>query len=173
MFDITKVTTSEKNGDAEMLTLKPIVGMETNDDGDADVDEKVFSVSFGNSYSFPSCTCVNWQRDRLPCIHMFAVFNELKDDGSKWTISDMVIVLKKWKEEILEEIIGSSNINMHKIIFTYLSKENRLREILHMRSEFLENYLLQKNSEIRTPLNLIYLFHYYYEAKKDLNLLND
>lgn len=33
-----------------------------------------YTISFGDNYSHPFCTCSHWLLYRLPCIHMFAIF---------------------------------------------------------------------------------------------------
>ena len=36
-----------------------------------------YTISFGDSYSHPFCTCSHWLLYRLPCVHMFAVFSKV------------------------------------------------------------------------------------------------
>jgi len=36
-----------------------------------------FTVSFGDMNSYPFCTCTYWQQYKLPCIHMFAIFQDI------------------------------------------------------------------------------------------------
>ncbi|XP_078349678.1 uncharacterized protein LOC144634557 [Oculina patagonica] len=40
-----------------------------------------YKVSFGGQDATPSCMCDDWQRTRLPCKHMFAIFKHKPDWG--------------------------------------------------------------------------------------------
>ena len=53
-------------------------------------DDIMHTVSFGDSNSFPSCDCHDWQRFKLPCVHLCAVFNSYP--GWTW---DMLSVAYK------------------------------------------------------------------------------
>jgi SWIM zinc finger. len=48
-------------------------------------DDNIHTISFGDSNSYPSCDCEDWQRFKLPCIHLGAVFNTYQD----WTYDMM------------------------------------------------------------------------------------
>lgn len=37
------------------------------------LDSKEYTVSFGDSNSYPFCTCAQWLYYRIPCVHMFAI----------------------------------------------------------------------------------------------------
>lgn len=53
-------------------------------------DDILHTVSFGDSNSFPSCDCPDWQLYKLPCVHLCAVFNSYP--GWTW---DMLSVAYK------------------------------------------------------------------------------
>ena len=36
--------------------------------------KRVHTVDFGTSSGMPSCTCLDWTKNQLPCKHFFAVF---------------------------------------------------------------------------------------------------
>ncbi|XP_066927371.1 uncharacterized protein [Clytia hemisphaerica] len=53
---------------------------------DQQIDEAVnnmneYTVSFGDSTSYPFCTCSHWQQHKLPCHHMFHVFQAVPGWG--------------------------------------------------------------------------------------------
>ena len=38
------------------------------------IASEMYTVSFGDSTSMPFCTCFEWQKKKIPCLHMCAVF---------------------------------------------------------------------------------------------------
>ena len=56
-------------------------------------EEGEFTVSFGDLYSYPFCTCSHWQTYKLPCVHMFAIFQSIPE----------------WKYDMLSPLYRYSN----------------------------------------------------------------
>uniref|UniRef100_A0A7M5X082 SWIM-type domain-containing protein n=2 Tax=Clytia hemisphaerica TaxID=252671 RepID=A0A7M5X082_9CNID len=44
-------------------------------------DDQLHTISYGDTTSYPSCDCEDWQRFKLPCVHLAAIFNSYPD----WT----------------------------------------------------------------------------------------
>lgn len=61
-------------------------------DGIETVQQEVL-VGFGDSTTYPSCTCLSWFHTRRPCVHMFAIFQ----------------ALPQWKYDSLSSIYRVSN----------------------------------------------------------------
>ena len=51
------------------------------------------TVSFGDLYSYPFCTCSHWQTYKLPCVHMLAIFQSIPE----------------WKYDMLSPIYRSNS----------------------------------------------------------------
>ena len=47
--------------------------------------KRVHTVDFGTSSGMPSCTCLDWTKNQLPCKHFFAVFKHKKE----WSWNDL------------------------------------------------------------------------------------
>lgn len=58
--------------------------------GNSAEDDLLHTVSFGDSSSYPSCDCADWQQYKLPCCHLCAVFSNYP--GWSW---DMLSVSYK------------------------------------------------------------------------------
>ena len=55
---------------------RQVDSMTTNSISEVDEVED-FTISFGDTNSYPFCTCTYWQQYMLPCVHIFAVFQDV------------------------------------------------------------------------------------------------
>lgn len=127
-----------------------------------------------NSQSFPKCLTSLFTQfkivDNITINKEKDVNKNKKYSYRNTTKSDYLRMLSEWKYIIFEEIVKDQNPNILKPILIYLQKENKMKDILSLKSNYLENYLIANYQESQSFENLHNLYKYFSLAVKDANL---
>ena len=102
-----------------------------------------YKVSFGGHDATPSCTCKEWQRTRLPCKHMFAIFRHQPD----WSFDNLSEAYRTSPFFILDEdLIFPIN---NTLPVTDFPKEERMTATCS--SEEIDNLLIADKENLPLP----------------------
>ncbi|XP_057307938.1 uncharacterized protein LOC130645843 isoform X2 [Hydractinia symbiolongicarpus] len=139
-------------GDERLETTADQPGKEsgTSPKADATIDGQIeelskdvlqsgeFTVSFGDLWNYPFCTCSYWQMYKLPCVHMFAVFCEVPD----------------WKYDMLAPLYRFANV-LH---FDYSCVDTEIDNKSSSSDACCQTTILSQSVEIQKDLNEENLF---------------
>ncbi|XP_065649898.1 uncharacterized protein LOC101235563 isoform X3 [Hydra vulgaris] len=160
--------------------------------------DKSYHVSFGDSSSFPSCTCDDWFWYKLPCKHILSVFETINGQGwdmlpSIYTGSplynyDFSCFDKNCENSLtLEKSVDCSNINLsktnkvltnHTIASTHLNFDDEYKNELISNCktiiETLSSALFQVNHNVlqKVQLDLQLIMNYINQEKSAPSLFD-